>query len=358
MHPGIATILEAVKQHGPHTEAYKELGSIKASLHPNGQLLIFNYTDLATFEARWNEVEVVSRGLIIRWPTASLAALPFQKFFNLNENALTQINTLPAGPCEVTVKLDGSLGILYRPDGGYAISTRGNFISNQAIWATEYLNEHYDLTGLAADITLLFEIVYPENKIIVHYGETEALYLIGARRFDGYDYPYAELQTLGAQFGFPVVPSVQVASFKDLLPLVESSQGIEGWVVRFSNGLRVKVKTTEYIRITKILMGLTPKKMRDWLLAGGPDALTRAMQGLPEEIYQDMRKIGDDIIGRAEAEESRLRSLYEQLAPLALQSRRDFALTVRDQHLADSSYLFALIDHKPLWPLILKNIEL
>ncbi len=358
MHPGIVTILEAVKKYGPHTEAYKELGSIKASLHPNGQLLIFNYTDLATYEARWNEVEVVSRGLIIHWPTASLAALPFQKFFNLNENAQTQLNTLPAGPCEVTIKLDGSLGILYRPDGGYAVSTRGNFVSNQAVWATKYLNEHYDLTGLATDITLLFEIVYPENKIIVHYGETETLYLIGARRLDGYDYPYVELQTLGAQFGFPVVPSVEVESFKDLLPLVESSQGIEGWVVRFNNGLRVKIKTDEYIRITKIILGLTPKRMRDVLMAGGPDALTNAMLGLPEEIHQAMRKIGDDIIGWAETEESRLRALYEPLAPLALQSRRDFALAVRNQHPTDSSYLFALLDHKPLWPLILKNMEL
>jgi hypothetical protein len=41
--PGVATILEAVRRLGPDVAAYRQLGASSARLHPNGELLIFNY---------------------------------------------------------------------------------------------------------------------------------------------------------------------------------------------------------------------------------------------------------------------------------------------------------------------------
>lgn len=112
MHSGIDTILEAVRRVGPDLAAYKQLGQIYAARQDD--LLLFNYTARATYERAWNTVERVSRGLIVHWPSATLAALPFEKFFNLGELPETLLSALPPGPIEVTAKLDGSLGILYR----------------------------------------------------------------------------------------------------------------------------------------------------------------------------------------------------------------------------------------------------
>jgi RNA ligase. len=176
-------------------------------VEPQAELLLFNYTARATYENTWNAVEVASHGLIVHWPGAQLAALPFPKFFNVGQRPDTALDELGVhpGPVEVTSKLDGSLGILYRSSDGFAVATRGSFTSPQAVWATEHLRTHYDLSALPDDVTLLFEIVYPDNPEgpIPRYGQTADLVLIGARRFDGYDAAYTELRAFGDQFGFP-----------------------------------------------------------------------------------------------------------------------------------------------------------
>jgi hypothetical protein len=154
-----------VSHWGSDSRAYKALGNIAVAVEPQAELLLFNYTARATYENTWNAVEVVSRGLIVHWPSAQLAALPFPKFFNVGQRPETAIDMLGAhpSPVEVTSKLDGSLGILYRPPDGFAIATRGSFTSTQALWATQHLRAHCDLSALPDDVILLFEIVYPNN---------------------------------------------------------------------------------------------------------------------------------------------------------------------------------------------------
>ena len=41
--------------------------------------------------------------------------------------------------------------------------------TDTALWATEFLNKHYDLTGLENELTLIFEIISPYSKVIVDY---------------------------------------------------------------------------------------------------------------------------------------------------------------------------------------------
>lgn len=354
MEDGVSIILEAVRRYGPEVRAYKELGTINVTRHSDGDLLIFNYGVKATFEGRWNTVERASRGLIVHWPTGTVAARPFEKFFNLNEANAPE---LPPGPFEVTAKMDGSLGVLYRRPAGYTIATRGSFVSKQAGWATSYLRKHHDLSGLDPDVTLLFEIIYPENKVIVNYGETRGLYLIGARRFDGYDFSYRELSELAGRFKLPVVPSVEVSSLEDLVKLAHATNGVEGWVVRFGDGSRVKVKTVEYITFARLLVGLTPNRVRETLLGNQAD-WDSFMMSLPEELYRQVSEMAAIINGAVAAEEARLLALFESVAPLAATSRKDFAQVVRTQHLRDSPYLFVLLDGKPIRPLILRQLDL
>src|SRR5258708_3429749 len=169
MHEGIETILEAVKRYGPYPNLYKELGFIRVVRHDTEPYLLFNYTEEAMFKNTWNDVERVSRGLIVNYLTYELVALPFTKFFGLEQQPETSLLNLPSSECEVTAKMDGSLGILYWCSDGPAIATRGSFTSDQAIWATKFLRERFDLSGLDRDITLLFEIIYPENRVVLDY---------------------------------------------------------------------------------------------------------------------------------------------------------------------------------------------
>ncbi len=140
---------------------WKTLGDV--SVDRDGDLLIFNYTAKAQYEGRWNFFERVSRGLIIHCVTGEIAARAFDNFFNWGQGGQSSEGQIVS----ITEKMDGSLGILFRANGEYRVSTRGDFHSDQAEWATKFLHEHYKLDGLPSELTLLFEIVYPENRVIV-----------------------------------------------------------------------------------------------------------------------------------------------------------------------------------------------
>ena len=87
---------------------------------------------------------------------------------------------IPQLPFEVFEKLDGSLGILYWLNNLPYIATRGSFESEQARHATEILHGRYQHTFSSMDTnkTYLFEIIYPENRIVVDYGEMDDLILL------------------------------------------------------------------------------------------------------------------------------------------------------------------------------------
>jgi len=127
-------------------------------------LLLFNYSNAALFSGEWNPYERVCRGLMIDSQTGQIAALAFPKFFNWMQGG----RCTKAHVVEATEKQDGSLAILYRDDG-LKICTRGSFDGEQALWATDFLNTMYPDLGetLPEDITLLFEIIYPENRIVI-----------------------------------------------------------------------------------------------------------------------------------------------------------------------------------------------
>src|SRR5262249_36061422 len=131
------------------------------------------------------------RGLITD-EAGTIVARPFQKFFHL-----AQMETLPDEPFEVYEKLDGSLGILYWLGEKPYMATRGQFDSRQAQVATRLL-QRYDLPALDRRLTYLFEIIYPENRVVVNYGDRRELVLLAViETATGYEHPVPEI-------GFPV----------------------------------------------------------------------------------------------------------------------------------------------------------
>ena len=78
-------------------------------------LILFNYTIGATMAHRWNWFERNSRGLILNKTTGEVVALPFEKVFNYGEFYESIPQPVFTDVSRVTEKMDGSLGILYRP---------------------------------------------------------------------------------------------------------------------------------------------------------------------------------------------------------------------------------------------------
>ncbi|MEM1009354.1 MAG: RNA ligase, partial [Myxococcota bacterium] len=170
---------------------------IKVQKHPDKALYIYNYTPKAQYDRVWNEWTLACRGLIME-ETGKVVARPFEKFFNLGE---MESQVIPDEPFEVYEKMDGSLGILYWSEGMPYMASRGSFDSDQALKANEMLQRQYKaaLGKLNPAHTYLFEIIYPENRIVVDYGTTEALVLLGiVETSTGKELPLEDI-------GFPLV---------------------------------------------------------------------------------------------------------------------------------------------------------
>ena len=106
-----------------------------------------------------------------------VVARPFGKFFNHDEPLAPA--PLDGAPMIVTEKWDGSLGILYpAPDGCQRVSTRGSTRSDQALEATRIWQDKYEGMDFGTEVTPLFEIVYPSNRIVVDYQGMRDLVLL------------------------------------------------------------------------------------------------------------------------------------------------------------------------------------
>lgn len=149
---------------------------INVNKHPTTDLYIYNYTQKTQYERFWNNCTLACRGLIMD-KDCNIVARPFQKFFNLGE---FENQVVPNESFEVYEKMDGSLGILYWIDNQAYIASRGSFVSEQAQVATEMLHTQYAeaIPLLDKSKTYLFEIIYPENRIVLDYGNERKLVLL------------------------------------------------------------------------------------------------------------------------------------------------------------------------------------
>ncbi|MCC6744610.1 MAG: hypothetical protein IT175_12190 [Acidobacteria bacterium] len=149
-------------------------GYVSARRHPTEPLTIYNYTARCQYDGHWTPMTRQCRGLIAD-DSGQVVARPFPKFFNYGDLAVGEI---PDEPFDVFEKLDGSLGVLYRTADGPAIATRGSFTSEQALLATDMLRSRYAGAEFLDGCTYLFEIIYPENRIVVDYGGESRLVLL------------------------------------------------------------------------------------------------------------------------------------------------------------------------------------
>lgn len=221
-------------------EQYIEDGLLVRRWHPNGLLQILNYSQKVQYDRLWDDLTKKCRGLILD-AEFNVHSRPFSKFFNASELKPEEI---PNEPFEAYTKLDGSLGILYWINDTPYISTRGSFESEQAIKGTEMLNSKYShvFDKMKKDRTYLFEIIYPQNRIVLDYNGLEDLILLAIIDNEtGFDLPLEDI-------GFPIVTKHDGINDINLLKELEKDNE-EGFVVKFKGGMRCKIKFLEYVRL-------------------------------------------------------------------------------------------------------------
>ena len=258
-------------------------GNINVQKHKNFDYYIYNYAQTVQFQKLWDEVTIDSRGLILDG-SGNIIARPFKKFFNLQEHDIKEIPF--DSPYTVFEKMDGSLGITYKgEDDKVYIATRGSFESEQAIKATEMLHSNPELYDIvysnSEDYTFLFEIIYPSNRIVVNYGDDEKLVLLGSYHKETGEFTFPETYK-------KFLPSLEIPKRFDISSIDElqnsGETNFEGYVIRFDNDFRVKVKLDEYVRLHRLMTNISNVSIWESLKNG--DDLESLLKDVPDEFYE------------------------------------------------------------------------
>jgi RNA ligase len=254
-------------------------------------LRLYCYSKSCVYDRCWNPITLMARGLIIDIEQMAVVATPFPKFFNCGEGE----QTIPDLPFETFEKVDGSLIIIFYHAGEWKTATKGSLVSDQAKWAAQQL-ARTDLSNLIPGTTYLAEAIYRDNRIVVHY-DHEGLVLLGAYDESGTEVDYSDIFEIAALLGWRYAVRHDYKSISDLIvkaSILPASE--EGFVVRFSNGLRLKIKGDEYRRIHALISRITPLAM--WEAMQSADNLNEIRHQLPEEFWSDFDAITTTLSSR------------------------------------------------------------
>jgi RNA ligase len=324
-------------------------GYVKEREHPELPLWIYNYTDKTQFDQAWNDVTHNCRGLIVD-DKLDIVARPFRKFFNYGDPRCPPMDLNEM--VMVTDKLDGSLGIGYPTGEGPAIATRGSFTSDQALHATELLRTKYKGWQLPLGITPLWEIIYPENRIVLDYEGMDDLVLLGGIVRDtgeiygpntiAINWPWQRAETL---WFLTVNVAVTLAD----------RQNKEGVVLRFEDGRMVKVKQADYVALHKLVTRLSARSV--WERMGAGETVSDICAQLPDEFHKFVIDVGTELLDkRADILHAARDEFWDITQKLGKDfTRKEFAaLACQSQY---APYLFMYLDEQDIGPNIWKSIK-
>jgi len=320
--------------------------------HPKYNLWILNYTQNTQFNKLWDLYTISCRGLVID-DSGNILARPFKKFFNYEEHSIDEIPT--DQNFEVFEKMDGSLIILfyYSQQKEWIIVSRGSFISDQVKEAEKIINKE-NLKYLNKDNTYLFELITPENRIVVNYGNIRDLVLLGSiKTKSGIELNYNELKKSYSKY-FTIVDKINVTNFNDLIRLRENNdENREGFVIK-SNKFRLKLKFKEYIRLRAIITNVSNLTVWGYLKDGYDfDTLT---DKVPDEFYDWLMNTKNQLKNRFnEIEEIANKEFFDIYCLKGIVNRKEFA--EKAKRCKYTSILFRIYDMKPYNQIIWRNIR-
>lgn len=312
---------------------------VNVQKHPTENLWLLNYSKSCQIEHVWNEVTTKCRGLIIDM-FGNIVARPFEKFYNMEELVEMGVE-IPNLPFDAFEKMDGSLGVMYWVDGKPYLATRGSFISDQCKHGTEILHTKYKDVWDRLDMnkTYLFEIIYPEDKHCIVYGpDVDDIFL---------------LAVIDTETG---LETDSIDNYRDILSVTKHYDGVkdwkniremfdgdnrEGFVIRFSNGFRMKLKYEQYFKIHFLRSMLSKKLILEHIMNDTLDEIDEMINQLDEENQIYYREKQKEIYDRYNEIEQKMLDMY--ISPECFKTQKEYAEWVlgNPSHKGYCSMMFA-----------------
>ena len=198
-----------------------------------------------------------ARGIIFDTETGDIIRRPLFKFFNINEREETQLHNLDFSKEHwVDIKLDGSMIAVFAHEGNLVWGTKmvapdfhdmvEKFVESSDVdyagFCWKLINDGY---------TPIFEWMHPQKRIVIDYGKEPALTLLAIRNMVTGEFASLNIPSV-TKFNIPVVDQhSKVTDPKAFMDYVHDLKNAEGFVIRWADGYRVKIKAHEYIQIHK-----------------------------------------------------------------------------------------------------------
>lgn len=313
---------------------YIEKGLIKRQVSPCGRLVLFDYTEKCQYERAWDNVTLNTRGTVYELSTGKIVARPFPKFFNWSELDEEEQDTLLNLSYFTTwEKLDGSLGIIYFYDGEWRVNTRGSFTSDQAIKGKELLKPYEK--DLYANQTYLCEIIYPENRVVVNYGKEEKLVFLTS-----YNTKYGlEDHDSGIGVFDHIATTHEFSNLEELQSHLKTlTYNEEGYVVRFSDGTRVKFKGDEYVKMHRIVTGISPLAL--WESMNNGKVSKELLMSIPEEFRDTYESMSKELEKKYKMVKDEVEDNFKNILVICGTDRKEIGLFLSKNDIPYSNMIF------------------
>jgi len=282
------------------------------------------------------------RGIVFNTKTGKVAGRPLHKFFNVGEREETRVENLDwSKVVRVMDKRDGSMIHTVKTENGFALKSKKSFDSDVAKAATKWIHSPAGAAVkwmveklVSEDMTLIFEWTSPDARIVLFYPESE-LQLLHVR-----DNITGLYMSLGGGFFSSIFPDIKIVSqdrsffvvddtkdfspfdIKLMLEAAKTREGIEGWIVQFSDGNMVKIKTDWYLLRHRAMTFIRERDIAQLVLDEGLDDMKSLLVGDGiniDEILAIETCVAHDFTHLV----SSVDSVYEEFKDM---SRKDFAI--------------------------------
>lgn len=254
---------------------YELDGWIISNKHPDMDIYIWNYTQSTQYESHWDEITLMCRSLVTD-KSGNIISRGFNKFFNWEENKL-DLSKLNLNDAKLFEKVDGSyIGIFFYKDE-WIIRSKGSFTTEQAISAKIHFDSFSDKTCFDKTLTHNFEIVYPNNRICVDYGNRDELVYLSSTDIDG-NKSFIENLPMDVSRAKSYDFIFDYTTIKAL-----NTDNEEGMVGYFPNGDMFKVKYDNYVKLHGLITRTSSYTIWECLRDG--DDIKLLIENIPDEFY-------------------------------------------------------------------------
>lgn len=189
---------------------------------------------------------------------------------------------------------------------------------------------------------------------MVDYGEKPNLTLLGAiRTDDGDEASWDVLKGIADDANCDVVKKYDgISEYSTLKGIIKDNQ--EGFVICFSNRDRMKIKGEEYLRLHRIMTGVSTTSVWEVLSNGGN--MEEILKNVPDEFYDKIKEVVRDLVIRFDNIKRDYYEYFSDIIGRVLSTDRK-AFAEEAKRYKHASILFAYLDGKDVDPIIWKIVK-